>query len=59
MNKSKFIGLRLDEKMYNKLADVALHEGESLSEVIRRILAQYQYPAGKTESSGRVETDEL
>lgn len=53
MNKSKFVGLRLDENLYNIVADAALHEGETLSELIRRILAHHFASAGQTEDDGR------
>lgn len=59
MNKSKFVGLRLDENLYNIVADAALHEGESLSELIRRILAQHFASAGKTETDGESKKYEL
>jgi negative regulator of replication initiation len=59
MNKSKFIGLRLDEKLYNKLADAALHEGESMSSLIRRILNQHYQTPGKTEGDGGTKNHEL
>ena len=59
MNKSKFVGLRLDENLYNIVADAALHEGESLSELIRRILAQHFASAGQTEDDGESKKYEL
>ena len=52
MNKSKFVGLRLDENLYNIVADAALHEGETLSELIRRILAHHFASAGQTKTTG-------
>lgn len=59
MVKSKFVGLRLDENLYNIVADAARHEGESLSELIRRILAQHFASAGQTEADGENKNNEL